>query len=93
MEALADMMDRLLTPEGGVPETGKAVFRQIVAAGIAQLEQVETGHGKAANKSLIQDIFMNQNDQKTVSTRGRRGAAYPRLPSTTSSISFFSPSR
>jgi AcrR family transcriptional regulator len=37
MEALADMMDRLLTPEnGGDSEAGKAVIRQIVAAARAQ---------------------------------------------------------
>src|SRR5512133_2521277 len=36
MEALADMMDRLLTPEGGgESEAGKAVIRQIVAAVLA----------------------------------------------------------
>jgi TetR/AcrR family acrAB operon transcriptional repressor len=39
-EAVADMMDRLLTPEdGGDNEAGKAVFRQIAAAACAQMEQ------------------------------------------------------
>ena len=43
MEALADMMDRMLTPEdGGNSDAGKAVIRQVVAAGRAQLEQVRS---------------------------------------------------
>lgn len=42
MEALADMMDRLLTPEdGGDSEAGKAVIRQVCAAVRAQLEQAQ----------------------------------------------------
>jgi AcrR family transcriptional regulator len=41
MEAIAEMMDRLLTPEdGGDSEAGKAVFRQIVAAAQARLAEV-----------------------------------------------------
>lgn len=40
MEALADMMDRLMTPEdGGDSEAGKAVIRQLAAAARAQFEQ------------------------------------------------------
>jgi TetR/AcrR family acrAB operon transcriptional repressor len=40
LEALADMMDRALTPEnGGNSEAGKAVMRQITAAARLQLEQ------------------------------------------------------
>ena len=39
MEAIADMMDRLLTPEGGGDsEAGKAVIRQLAATSIAQFE-------------------------------------------------------
>ena len=35
------MMDRALLPEdGGDSEAGKAVFRQIAAAGMAQMEQM-----------------------------------------------------
>jgi hypothetical protein len=42
MEALADMMDRLLTPEdGGDGEAGKAVIRQIVAAARARFAEVK----------------------------------------------------
>jgi AcrR family transcriptional regulator len=41
MEALAGMVDCLLTPEGGDSEAGKAVIRQVVAAGKTQLEQVK----------------------------------------------------
>ncbi len=40
LEALADMMDRLLTPEGGGnDEAGKEVIRQLVSAARVQLEQ------------------------------------------------------
>ncbi|MBX3081906.1 MAG: TetR/AcrR family transcriptional regulator [Anaerolineae bacterium] len=40
MEALADMMDRLMTPEDGLDsEAGKAVIRQLAAAARAQFEQ------------------------------------------------------
>ena len=49
MEALADMMDRLLTPEGGGDsEAGKAVIRQIVAAARAGFADV-----KPPNESLL----------------------------------------
>jgi AcrR family transcriptional regulator len=49
MEALADMMDRLLTPEGGGDsEAGKAVIRQIVAAARARFAEV-----KQPNDSLL----------------------------------------
>lgn len=42
MEALADMMDRLLLPEhGGDSEAGKAVIRQLVAASRAQFERMK----------------------------------------------------
>lgn len=42
LEALAEMMDRLLTPEdGGSSEGGKAVIRQIAAAALAQMEEVK----------------------------------------------------
>jgi len=42
MEALADMMDRALLPEGGGnSEAGKAIVRQITVAGRAQLERVK----------------------------------------------------
>lgn len=42
MEALADMMDRLLTPQGsGNSEAGKAVIRQIVAEAREKLAQVK----------------------------------------------------
>jgi AcrR family transcriptional regulator len=42
VEALADMMDRMLTPDdGGNSEAGKAVIRQITLAARAQLEQVK----------------------------------------------------
>ena len=42
MEALADMMDRALLPEGGGnSEAGKAIFRQITAAARAQMEQIK----------------------------------------------------
>jgi TetR/AcrR family acrAB operon transcriptional repressor len=41
MEALADMMDRLLTPEGGGDsEAGKAIIRQIVAAARARFAEM-----------------------------------------------------
>jgi TetR/AcrR family acrAB operon transcriptional repressor len=49
MEALADMMDRLLTPEGGGnSEAGKAVIRQIVAAARARFAEM-----KQPNDSLL----------------------------------------
>jgi AcrR family transcriptional regulator len=46
MEALADMMDRALRPEGGGPGTdnsqaGKAIVQQITAAARAQMEQIK----------------------------------------------------
>jgi|SRR5579859_83785 len=42
MEAMADMMDRALRPEGaGNGEAGKAIIRQITAAARAQLEQIK----------------------------------------------------
>ncbi len=42
MEALADMMDRALRPEGGGnSEAGKAITRQITAEARAQLEQIK----------------------------------------------------
>src|SRR5262245_58225540 len=42
MEALADLMDRALLPEGGGDsQAGKAIFRQVTAAARAQLEQVK----------------------------------------------------
>ncbi len=42
MEAIADMMDRLLTPEdGGNSEAGKAVLRKIGEAATAQFEQMK----------------------------------------------------
>lgn len=42
MEAVADMMDRYLTPEGGGnSEAGKEVIRQITTAAKAQLEQAK----------------------------------------------------
>jgi AcrR family transcriptional regulator len=49
MEALADMMDRLLTPaDGGNSEAGKAVIRQIVAAARARFAEM-----KQPNDSLL----------------------------------------
>ena len=49
MEALADMMDRLLTPEGGGDsEAGKAVIRQIVTAARAGFADA-----KPPNDSLL----------------------------------------
>jgi TetR/AcrR family acrAB operon transcriptional repressor len=42
MEALADLMDRALTPkDGGNSEAGKAVLRQMTAAARAQMEQLK----------------------------------------------------
>ncbi len=42
MEALADMMDRALRPEGGSnSDAGKAITRQITAAARRQLEQIK----------------------------------------------------
>jgi hypothetical protein len=42
MEALADLMDRGLRPDGGGDsEAGKAIFRQITAAARAQMEQAK----------------------------------------------------
>src|SRR5512135_630930 len=50
MEALADMIDRALAPQGGGPEdavsganseAGKAIIRQITAAARAQMEQIK----------------------------------------------------
>ena len=46
MEALADMMDRALRPERGVPgtdnnEAGKAIVQQITAVARAQMEQIK----------------------------------------------------
>lgn len=46
MEALAEMMDRLLTPETGDSEAGKAVFRQVFATVKAQLEQTKQAKEK-----------------------------------------------
>jgi hypothetical protein len=41
METIADMMDRLLTPEdGGNSEGGKAVIRQLAATSRAAFEQM-----------------------------------------------------
>jgi TetR/AcrR family acrAB operon transcriptional repressor len=41
MEAIAEMMDRLLTPEdGGDSEAGKAAIRQITAAARAHMNQM-----------------------------------------------------
>ncbi len=49
METIADMMDRLLTPEGGGNiEAGKAVLRQIAAEANAQFEQIK--HAKEVNE-------------------------------------------
>jgi TetR/AcrR family acrAB operon transcriptional repressor len=47
MEALAELMDRLLTPEnaGAGSEAGKAVIRQIVAAARARLEEMKPPTG------------------------------------------------
>lgn len=48
METLADMMDRMLTPEGGGDsEAGKAVIRQIVAAAKAKFAEVKQPVGHA----------------------------------------------
>ena len=48
MEALANMMDRWLSPEdGGNSEAGKEVIRQIVAASKGQLEQMRLARGQA----------------------------------------------
>ena len=47
MEALADLIDRALRPEGGAPgtgassEAGKAIVRQITASARAQMEQLK----------------------------------------------------
>ncbi len=47
LEALADMMDRLLMPEGGgSSEAGKAVMRQIALATMTQLEQLNQAKKK-----------------------------------------------
>jgi hypothetical protein len=47
MEALGDMMDRLLTPEdGGNREGGKAVIRQIAANARAQFDQMKQANDK-----------------------------------------------
>jgi AcrR family transcriptional regulator len=44
LEAVADMMDRSLTPEGGGnSEAGKAVIRQVAAAAMAHMGQIKTG--------------------------------------------------
>lgn len=49
LEALADMMDRLLLPEdGGNIEAGKAVIRQIANAAMEQIEQAK--RAKDSNK-------------------------------------------
>lgn len=42
MEAVADMMDRALSPaDGGNDQAGKAIMRQITAAARAQMEQIK----------------------------------------------------
>lgn len=47
LEALAGMMDRVLTPEdGGDSEAGKAVFRQITTAARARLEELQPAKDK-----------------------------------------------
>ncbi len=47
LEGFADMMERLLAPEdGGNSEAGKVAFRQIAAAGRAQMEQVKQAKEK-----------------------------------------------
>lgn len=47
MEAIADMLDRVLTPEdGGNSEAGRAVIRQLAAASMAQFEQKKPTTGK-----------------------------------------------
>ncbi len=53
LEALADMVDRLLTPEGGGNnEAGKKVIRQLVGAARVQLEQAKQAKAeKAASES------------------------------------------
>lgn len=51
LEALGDMMDRLLTPEGGGnSEAGKAVIRQLVSAARVQLEQAKQAKQAKAGK-------------------------------------------
>jgi hypothetical protein len=47
MEALGDMMDRLLTPEdGGNSEGGKVVIRQLAANARAQFDQMKQANDK-----------------------------------------------
>lgn len=47
METLADMLDRLLTPEdGGNSEAGKAVIRQLAASARQQFEQMKSSSKK-----------------------------------------------
>lgn len=51
MEALAGMMDRLLTPEdGGDSAAGKAVMRQVVTAALARLEEMNQPAGESIQK-------------------------------------------
>lgn len=48
MDALADMLDRLLTPEdGGDSEAGKAVIRALAATSRAQFEQMRTSNDES----------------------------------------------
>ena len=48
MDTLADMLDRLLTPEdGGNSEAGKAVIRALAATSRANLERISTSSDEA----------------------------------------------
>lgn len=52
METIADMMDRLLTPEdGGDSEAGKAVIRQLAALSQAHVEQVKQARNRQKERS------------------------------------------
>ncbi len=54
LEAIADMMDRLLTPEdGGDSAAGKALIRQIVAAARDQLEQIKQAKAKTRSEAPL----------------------------------------
>jgi hypothetical protein len=48
METLADMLDRLLTPEdGGDSEAGKVVIRQLAAMSQAHFEKMKNRSGES----------------------------------------------
>ncbi len=66
LEMIADMMDRLLSPEdGGDSEAGKAVMREIVAAARNQLEQFKQAkEATSSEKPPGRVVYQEDNDER-----------------------------